>query len=50
MIELIYTGQAKLAWHIYDEAWPETVPGKGDSLNDFQSHLSQSPYGRRSRR
>lgn len=44
IIELIYTGQAKLAWRVYDEAWPETVPGKGDSLNDFQSHLSQSPY------
>jgi len=44
MIQLIYTGQAKLAWNVYDRAWPETVPGKEDSLVDFQSKLSQSPY------
>ncbi len=44
MLDLIYTGHAKLAWQFLDMAWPKDLPGKEGFLNDFRAHLSESPY------
>jgi serine/threonine protein kinase len=45
MIDLIYSGQAYVAWRFCSEAWPPNVPGRSQFLEEFRSRLDGSPYG-----
>lgn len=44
MLDLIYSGNAEVAWKFFDRAWPPEIKGKEQFLADFRSQLSQSPY------
>ena len=44
MLELIYSGHAKLAWDVFDKSWPEKVAGKNKFLSEFHLRLSKSLY------
>jgi hypothetical protein len=42
-LDLIYGGNADLAWRWIDRAWPAAVPGKDEFLADFRDRLTGSP-------
>ena len=44
MLELIYTGHARLAWDFAERAGPPARPGKEAFLTEFRAPLAQSPY------
>jgi hypothetical protein len=44
MLDLIYSGNASLAWRFFDKAWLPTVKGKEKFRQDFKAHLQKSPY------
>lgn len=44
LLELIYSGQAPMAWQLLELAWPPLLPGKADFTADFWKTLSRSPY------
>jgi hypothetical protein len=44
MLDLLYTGQAALAWQFLEMAWPLRIQGKDKFLTDFRTQLTQSPY------
>jgi hypothetical protein len=44
MLDLIYTGNAPVAWQFFESAWLPNVPGKMKFLQDFRSQLTTSPY------
>lgn len=44
MLDLIYGGNAKLAWTFLDDAWPAARPGKEKFLQEFRAQLAASPY------
>lgn len=41
-LDLIYGGNADVAWRWVDRAWPATVPGKDEFLADFKDRLRDS--------
>ncbi len=44
MLNLIYTGNAGLAWDVLDQAWPKEKPGKSGFLGAFCDRLGDSNY------
>jgi len=44
MLHLIYTGNEKVAFQLFDEAWPPGIEGREESLARFMKALKQSPY------
>jgi hypothetical protein len=44
MLDLIYTGNAQLAWRFINMAWPGQKPGKAEFLKEFKAKLQESPY------
>jgi hypothetical protein len=42
-VDLVYAGNADLAWRFLDLAWPERVPGKDDFVRDLRERLAGSP-------
>jgi hypothetical protein len=44
MLQLIYSGQANLAWKLLDEAWRKDQQSKVGFIGDFCSQLKTSPY------
>lgn len=44
MLDLIYTGNAELAYDFLDTTWPVERPGKDQFLADFKKQLNESPY------
>jgi len=42
-LELIYDGNADLGWRWMERAWPPSVPGKAEFLNDMRERLQGSP-------
>jgi hypothetical protein len=42
-VDLIYGGQADLAWHWLDRAWPRAIGGKDEFLGDLRDKLRGSP-------
>ena len=44
MLDLIYTGNADLAWRFLPAAWPSTVTSRGEFLRGFCGQLANSPY------
>jgi hypothetical protein len=44
MLDLIYSGNADVAWKFFDKGWLPGIPGKESFKHDFQSRLRKSPY------
>lgn len=44
MLELLYTGNEKLAWKYFDLVWPSNTKGKDVFQRDFIEQLNSSPY------
>lgn len=44
MLDLIYSGNEQVAWDFFDQAWPPSIPGKKEFLDDFRKQLSTSRY------
>jgi hypothetical protein len=44
MLDLVYGGNAQLAWSFLDVAWPPARPGKEKFLQEFREQLAKSPY------
>jgi hypothetical protein len=44
MLDLIYSGQAELAWSFLAQAWPPDVPGQEAFLRRFLAQLTTSPF------
>jgi hypothetical protein len=44
MLDLIYSGNAKVAWQFFDKAWLPGVAGKKEFMQSFQTQLEKSPY------
>ncbi|MGD9685816.1 MAG: hypothetical protein AB7U43_02455 [Desulfobacter sp.] len=44
MLDLIYTGNEKVAWDFFEKAWPRPRNGKQSSLREFQEVLFSSQY------
>ncbi len=44
MQDLIYSGNAKVAWDFYDRIWPDEIKGKEKYLIDFKEELIKSDY------
>ncbi|HQQ63175.1 MAG TPA: hypothetical protein PLF22_06335 [Pseudomonadales bacterium] len=44
MLDLIYSGNVKQAWHFFDVAWPNNIEGKKEFLAEFRKQLETSPY------
>lgn len=44
LVELIYTGHAKLGLELLDTGWPPFIHGKEKYLADLRSQLQKSPY------
>ena len=44
MLQLIYTGNAGVAWDFLDLAWPQGRPGKDAFRTEFLAQLRQSPH------
>jgi hypothetical protein len=44
MLDMIYTGNASLAWEVLDQSWPKEKPGKRGFLGAFCERLSDSEY------
>jgi len=44
MLDLIYSGNAKLAWKFLDLAWPPGRPGKKKFRKEFRKRLTKSKY------
>lgn len=44
MLDLIYSGNAKVAWQFFDKAWLSGVAGKKEFKQAFQTQLETSPY------
>lgn len=49
MLDLIYTGNETEALTLFDEAWPETYPGKQKALKRFKGLVEGSPFNPRKR-
>jgi hypothetical protein len=47
MLDLIYTGNETEALQLFDEAWPETFPGKQKALKKFNALVDGSPFNPR---
>ena len=44
MLDLIYSGNAKIAWQFFDKAWLPGMAGKKEFMQSFQIQLEKSPY------
>ena len=44
MLDLIYSGNETEALNLFDEAWPETFPGKQKALKKFNALVDSSPF------
>jgi len=44
MLDLIYSGNANVAWTFFEKAWLIGVPGKKEFKKDFQARLRKSRY------
>ncbi len=44
MLDLIYSGNAKSAWLLFDMAWPKKAEGKDVFLKEFREQLALSAY------
>ena len=44
MLDLVYSGNAELAWQVFDRAWMPGTSGKEEALKAFRSELEKSPY------
>ena len=44
MLDLIYTGNEGEALLLFEEAWPETYPGKQKALKRFRVLVEGSPF------
>jgi hypothetical protein len=44
MLDLIYTGNGKIALTVFNKAWPEHKEGKEEFLMAFKTQLAKSPY------
>ena len=44
MLDLIYTGNAPLAWQFFEMAWPPERQRKAEFLREFRAKLLESPY------
>lgn len=44
MLEYIYADKSEKADSIFNQYWPEEIPGKDDFYRDFQSRLEKGPY------
>ncbi len=42
-VDLIYGGQADLAWRFLDRAWPSSIDGKDEFLQELRERLRGSP-------
>lgn len=47
MLNLIYTGNENEALNLFEEAWPETFPGKQKALKRFNALVDGSPFNPR---
>lgn len=50
MLDLIYAGNEPEALQLFDEAWPESFPGKQRSLKKFNALVDGSPFNPRKSR
>lgn len=44
IFDLVYTGNAKQAWQLFDIVWPNNDPQKNEILKDIRKALTESPY------
>ena len=44
MLDLIYSGNTKVAWQFFDKAWLPGVAGKKEFMKSFQAQLKKSSY------
>ena len=44
MLDLIYTGNGKIALNVFNKAWPEHKEGKEEFLTAFKTQLAKSSY------
>ncbi|MBI4824863.1 MAG: hypothetical protein HY807_00370 [Nitrospirae bacterium] len=44
MLELIYSGNANVAWQFFDKAWLPDIAGKKEFMQEFQTQLETSAY------
>ena len=47
MLDLIYSGNEGEALMLFEEAWPETYPGKQRALKKFNALVDSSPFNPR---
>lgn len=47
MLDLIYSGNENEALQLFEEAWPETFPGKQRALKKFNALVDSSPFNPR---
>ena len=44
MFDMIYSGNAKQAWQLFDEVWTEQEPNRQETVKFIQEALTSSPY------